>query len=163
MAKIRLTEIATPYRFRWPAWWLLLLNCGGQFFKVASDFGMQKKKNDYGNRKFFYTNYLFGLTLLSALCSIMGHNLRPKNVQIFAEHLRSNTWRPRINGFVERFVDTFKREPKKAKGTPTNTAIQQFLQVYKVTTNKNTPSVITPAEVVYARKISSVFDKLIPK
>ena len=105
---------------------------------------------------------------MTTLCSIMGHNLRPKNLKIFARHLWLNTLRsppyhPRSNGQTEHFVDTFKWALKKTKGTPTDTAIQQFLQVYWVTPNKNTPSDMMLAEVMFARKIRSVFDKLIPQ
>ena len=54
------------------------------------------------------------------------------------------------------------RELLGKQDTPTNKTIQQFLQVYRVTPNKNAPSAITPAEVTFA-KIKSVFDKLLSK
>ena len=72
-------------------------------------------------------------------------------------------YQPRSNSLVERFVDMFKRLLKKAKGTPTDTAIQKSLKVYWITPNKNAPSDMTPAEVMVARKIRSVFNKLIPQ
>ena len=84
--------------------------------------------------------------------------------QTFAvKHITIASYHPSSNGQAEHFIDTFKRALKKAKGTPTDTAIQQFLQVYRVTQNKNALSDMMPAEVVFARKIRSVFDKLIPK
>ena len=46
---------------------------------------------------------------------------------------------PRSNGQAGRFVDTLKRALKKALGTPTDRALQQFLQVYWITPNPNTP------------------------
>ena len=52
---------------------------------------------------------------------------------------------------------------KKASGTPTDKALQQFLQVYRITPNPNTPLAVSPAETMFARKIRSVFDKLLPK
>ena len=42
-------------------------------------------------------------------------------------------------------------------------ALQQFLQVYRITSNPNTPLAVSPAETMFARKIRSVFDKLLPK
>ena len=42
-------------------------------------------------------------------------------------------------------------------------ALQQFLQVYRITPNPNTPRAVSPAETMFARKIRSVFDKLLPK
>ena len=63
---------------------------------------------------------------------------------------------------AERFADTFNRAFRKAWDTPTNKTIQQFLHVYRVTFNENAPSAMTSAEVLLARKIKSVFDKLLP-
>ena len=56
-----------------------------------------------------------------------------------------------------------KRAHKKASGTPTDKAPQQFLQVYRIPTNPNTPLAVSPAETMFARKIRFVFDKLLPK
>ncbi len=50
-----------------------------------------------------------------------------------------------------------------AKSTPTGKTLQQFLQAYKIMPNDNTPLSLTPAEVMVARKIRSVFNKLLPK
>ena len=55
------------------------------------------------------------------------------------EHVTIAPYQPRSNSQTERFVDTFKRALKKAKGTPTDTAIQQFLKSCCVTPNKNAP------------------------
>ena len=52
---------------------------------------------------------------------------------------------------------------KKASGTPTDKALQQFLQVYRITPNPNTPLAVSPGETMFARNIKSVFDKLLPK
>ena len=64
---------------------------------------------------------------------------------------------------AERFMDTLKKTLKKAKDTPSGKALPQFLQVYRITPSENTPSQMSPAEVMFARKIRSVFDKLLPK
>ena len=79
------------------------------------------------------------------------------------KHITTLQYHPRSNSQAERFVDTLKRALKKASGTPTDKALQQFLQVYRITPNLNTPLAVSPAETKFARKIRSVFDKLLPK
>ena len=79
------------------------------------------------------------------------------------KHVTTSQCHPRSNGQAERFVYTLKRTLKKAQGIPTDRALQQFLQVYRITLNPNTPSAGSPAEIMFARKIRSAFDKLIPK
>ena len=48
-------------------------------------------------------------------------------------HLRSNRQ-------ADRFVEFFKRVLKKVRATPTKRALQQFLQVYRITPNSKTPA-----------------------
>ena len=48
------------------------------------------------------------------------------------KHITTPQYHPRSNGQAERFVDTLKRALKKASGTPTDKALQQFLQVYRI-------------------------------
>ena len=79
------------------------------------------------------------------------------------KHITTPQYHPRSNGQAERFVDTLKRALRKAQGTLTDRALQQFLQVYRITSNPNTPMGRSPKETMFARKIRSVFDKLIPK
>ena len=79
------------------------------------------------------------------------------------KHITTLQYHPRSNGQSERLVDTLKWPLKKASGTPTDKALQQFLQVYRLTPNPNTPLAVSPAETMFARKIRSVFDKLLPK
>ena len=79
------------------------------------------------------------------------------------KHITTPQYHPRSNGQAERFVDTLKRALKKASGTPTDKALQQFLQVYRITPNPNTPLAVSPAETMFVKKIRSVFDKLLPK
>ena len=64
---------------------------------------------------------------------------------------------------VERFVDVVKRVIKMASGTEiVNEELQKFLSIYRITPNANVSSGIVPAELIFARKIRSVFDKLKP-
>ena len=79
------------------------------------------------------------------------------------DHITTPTYHPKSKGQAERFMDTLKRALKKAKDTPSGKALQQFLQVYCITPNENTPSQMSPAEVMFARKIRPDFDKLLPK
>ena len=63
---------------------------------------------------------------------------------------------PRSNGLAERFVDTLKRVLKNAQGTPIDRALQQLLQVYRITPNPNKPMGRSPAKNMFSRKIRSV-------
>ena len=77
------------------------------------------------------------------------------------EHITTPTYNPRSNGQAERFVDTFKRALKKAKGLDTEEKnIQTFLMVYRITPNKR--KFIACQDQGNARKIRSVFDRLLP-
>ena len=79
------------------------------------------------------------------------------------KHKTTPQYHPWSNGQAERFVDMLMRALKKASGTPTDKALRQFLQVYGITPNSNTPLAVSPAETMFARKIRPVFDKLLPK
>ena len=79
------------------------------------------------------------------------------------KHITTPQYHPRSNGQAERFVDTLKRALKKASGTLTDKALQQYLQVYRITPNPNTLLAVSLAETMFARKIRSVFNKLLPK
>ena len=67
------------------------------------------------------------------------------------------------NGLAERFVATLKIALKKVRASPTKKALQQFLQVYRITPNNKTPASQTPAKVMFACRIQSVYDILLPK
>ena len=69
------------------------------------------------------------------------------------KHITTPPYHPRSNGLTERFVDTLKRVLKKVSGTPTEKAWQQFLQVYRISSNPNTLDATSPAETMFARKI----------
>ena len=78
-------------------------------------------------------------------------------------HLKSTPYDPRSNVLVERFIDVFKRAIKKANWIKAeNEELQEFLSIYRITPNPNTNTNMFPAELMFARKIRSAFDKLIP-
>ena len=76
------------------------------------------------------------------------------------KHITTPQYHLRSNGQAERSADTLKWALKKASGTPTDKELKQFLQVYRITPNPNTPLVVSPTETMLARKIKSIFDKL---
>ena len=79
------------------------------------------------------------------------------------DHVKTAVYHPRSNGQAEKFVDTFKRALRKNQDMVTNErSIQKFLAVYRITPNPNTNSGLSPAELMFARKIRSVFDRLLP-
>lgn len=79
------------------------------------------------------------------------------------EHVTTPTYNPRSNGQEERFVDTFKRALRKNNGIDTEEkSLQKFLAVYMITPNQNTNANLSPAEIMFARKIRSVFDRMLP-
>ena len=52
---------------------------------------------------------------------------------------------------------------KKSKGFDTEEKnIQTFQMVYSITLNQNIKGNLSPAEIMHARKIRSVFDRLLP-
>ena len=76
-------------------------------------------------------------------------------------HLKSAPNHLRPNELVERFIDVFKRTIKKTNGIEAeNEELQEFLSIYRIT--PNTYANMSPAELIFARKIQSVFDKLTP-
>ena len=92
----------------------------------------------------------------------------PKECENFCKlfsinHLKSAPYHPRSNGLVETFIDVFKRAIKKANGIEIeNGDLQEFLSIYRITPNPNTNENMSPADLMFARKIRSIFDKLIP-
>ena len=79
------------------------------------------------------------------------------------EHLTIAIYHPRSNGLAERFVDTFKRALKKNQGMDTDEkSLENFLSVYRITPNPNTNAGLSPTELMFARKIRSVIDRILP-
>ncbi|XP_052831270.1 uncharacterized protein K02A2.6-like [Octopus bimaculoides] len=91
-----------------------------------------------------------------------GFNL--SEVKSFAvEHVTTVPYHLRSNGQAERFVDTFKRILRKSnKEVMDEVDLQKFFRVYRVTPKPNIPARMSPAELMFARKIKSVFNKLLP-
>ena len=76
----------------------------------------------------------------------------------------TSVYHSRSNGQAERFVNTLKRALRKNQGMDTDErSIQKFLEVYRFTPNLNTDSGLSPAELMFARKIRSVFNRLLPR
>ena len=97
-----------------------------------------------------------------------GSQFTSKDFKDFCEiyqikHITTAPFYPRSNGQAKRFVDTFKRALKKASVIPTEKSLQQFLQFYRITPNMKTLASQSPAEGMFARRIQSVYDKLLPK
>eukprot|EP00106_Octopus_bimaculoides_P006911 XP_014774353.1 PREDICTED: uncharacterized protein K02A2.6-like [Octopus bimaculoides] len=70
------------------------------------------------------------------------------------EHVTTVPYHPRSNGQAEHFVVTFKRALRKLnKEVMDKVALQQFLRVYRVTPNPNTPAGMSPAKLMFVRKI----------
>ena len=79
------------------------------------------------------------------------------------EHITTPMYNPQSNREAKRFVNTFKRALKKAKGFDTKEKnIQTFLMVCRIMPNQNIKGNLLPAEIMYARKIRSAFDRLLP-
>lgn len=79
------------------------------------------------------------------------------------EHLTTAIYHPSSNGLAERFVDMFKRVLRKHQGMDTvEYSLEKFLSVYRITPNPKTNAGLSPAELMFARKIRSVFDRILP-
>ena len=60
-------------------------------------------------------------------------------------------------------MDVFKRSIKKANEFRTeNVEIKELLLIYRITPNQNTNANMSPVELMIARKIRLIFEKLIP-
>ena len=167
---------APPIQFSpWPKvdypWAQIHMDYAGQYYLIVVDSFSKwpevfRCKSPTTNFTIKTLNKLFAwFGVVDCLVSNNGTQFTSGNLKEFMEdfqedHITTPTYHPRSNGQAERFVDTLKRALKKAKDTPSGKALQQFLQVYRITPNENTPSQMSPAEVMFARKIQPVFNKL---
>ncbi|XP_041961667.1 uncharacterized protein K02A2.6-like [Alosa sapidissima] len=76
------------------------------------------------------------------------------------KHVRSAPFHPSSNGLAERAVQTFKEGMKKMKGDSVQTRLSRFLFSYRITPHATTG--LSPAELMMARRLRSVFDLLLP-
>ena len=92
-----------------------------------------------------------------------GHEFKEFCDSLEIQHITTPVYHPRSNGLAEKFVDTFKRALQKNKDIDTDEhTIQKFLAVYRVTPNPNNDLKSSPAELMFARKIRSIFHRLLP-
>ena len=77
-------------------------------------------------------------------------------------HLTSPPYHPRSNGMTERLFDVFKRAIKANGNETVNEELQKFLSTFYITPNVNASSGMALVELLFSRKIRSVFDRLIP-
>ena len=74
------------------------------------------------------------------------------------------TYHPRSNRQAERFVDMFKRALRKNLGLKLKKKIiQKFLTVYRIMQNLNANSNLSLAEIMFAHKIHSVFERILSR
>ncbi|XP_029639680.1 uncharacterized protein K02A2.6-like [Octopus sinensis] len=84
-------------------------------------------------------------------------------IKFMVEHVTTAPNYSRSNRQAECFVDTFKRALRKSIKEVTDVvALQQFLRVYHVIPNLNAPAGRSTMALMFARKVKSVFDKLLP-
>ena len=71
-------------------------------------------------------------------------------------------YHPRSNRQAECFVDIFKRALKKSEGEESDEKrLKQFQNVFRITPNLNTRSGILLVELMFTRKIKSMFNKIL--
>ena len=103
-------------------------------------------------------------------CIWQWHTIYIKRIRRFLEIAldkspknRHLTIQDQIDWWKDLSMYLFKRAIKKANGIkPENEELQEFLSFYRITLNLNINANMSPAELMFAIKIRSVFDKLIP-
>ena len=75
-------------------------------------------------------------------------------------HIFTLPYHPASNGLVERSVQTLKEGLKRLKKGSLNTRLTRFLFKYRITPHSSTG--VSPAELMYGRKLRSQFDLLNP-
>ena len=75
-------------------------------------------------------------------------------------HIHTPPYHPASNGLVERMVQTFKEGMKRLKQGSLNTRLARFLFKYRLTPHSSTG--VSPAELMFGRKLRSQFDLIKP-
>ena len=81
----------------------------------------------------------------------------------FYEHITTPVYHLKSNGQVKWFVDSFKCWLKKIYGEQNEVVnLQQFLRIYRINPNPNTQSSLSPAELMFGRRVKLIYDRLLP-
>ena len=83
------------------------------------------------------------------------------SLSLSIDHITTSVYHRKSSGQAERFMYTFKRALKIKEWTLMRRVYKRFKTVYRITPNLNTDSDLLPAELMFARKIWSVFDRLL--
>lgn len=75
-------------------------------------------------------------------------------------HLTSPPYHPSSNGLAERFVDTFKRALEKSQGT--DEEVKEYLGIYRATPHANAQGGLSPAELMYGRRLRLPLAGILP-
>ena len=75
-------------------------------------------------------------------------------------HVRTPPYHPASNGLVERAVQSFKAGMKRLKEGSLNTRLSRYLYTYRTTPHSTTG--VSPAEMLFGRKMHTLFDRLSP-
>ena len=144
----------------WPSGRILLPHCSRQFLKVAWSTQMQKPNYRSYDKISTWTVSLDLDTLMSDGNQFTSGEFRGFCETYQIEQIAILLYHPRSNGQSERFVVTLKRALKKARATPSERALQQFLQVCRITPNNKISASQSPAKVMFTW---SIYNTLLPK
>ncbi|XP_055714762.1 uncharacterized protein K02A2.6-like [Phlebotomus papatasi] len=76
------------------------------------------------------------------------------------EDIHTCPFSPASNGPCERLVGTLKRSLEKQKSQNVDVALQRFLANYRVTPSEIVPQGKSPSEIMYTRRVRTIFDLL---
>lgn len=107
------------------------------------------------------------LGTMSTLVTDNGPQFTSDSFELFCKenninHVKTPPYHPQSNGQVERFVGTFKRALEKSRGKK-ESFVQNFLQNYRATPNESAPNGLSPAELIYNRKMRLPINAVLPQ
>lgn len=76
-------------------------------------------------------------------------------------HIRTAPYMPMSNGLAERFVSTFKTALAKSQ-SQSSQSIQEFLRAYRSTPNDRAPNGLSPAELLFGRRMRVPLSCVLP-